>query len=632
MLVIAVAVLIAILLLFYNRLANSYVIRYQSFLAADELRQSSDDLTRLVRTYVQTGDRRFEQMYWEVLAIRNGEQVRPDHYEMIYWDFVTSSFERPKRTGEKLALKERMRLLGISPEELAKLKEAETESNSLVFIERTAMNAMKGIFLGESGEFNKIGEPDLELARNILFDNTYHRAKSRIMYPINDFYLMVDQRTLASVTANTNYLIGTVTLLAAVLLVLFYLFVLDRRKLNDEISERYRAEDEVRLLNQSLNQAKLAAEAGNRSKSEFLTVINHELRTPMNGIFAGIQRAQQHPHEPLGSSLDLIQRGASSMMSLINDILIFTEVQSDQLLLSTETYDLSSGLDILHERYQRACKDKGLALNWQPDEKLPDLLELDGDKLLTVLSKLMDNAVKFTDSGTIGFNLSCDQDQQPWQLFCTIQDSGLGIEESDKERIFSAFQQKSAGFQRRFGGLGIGLAICKELVNTMKGILTLESKLGTGTIVTLSLPVAAGVAPELVTGDLVLASSELPILIVEDDEFNQQIMEKALKNIGYQSVVANHGEEALALLDTRAVSLILMDIQMPVMDGFTCTEAIRKRDDPISEIPIIAVTANLMDADKERCLKAGMNAYLSKPVNLQILRKTLAQYIAPSSQ
>ena len=208
---------------FYNKLDHSQKQRYLSYLAADELRQSSDDLTRMVRTYVMTKDPRYEKMYWDVLAIRNGDKARPTRYENIYWDFVAFTNEKPRPDGQKISLLEMMKDLEFTQEEFAKLAEAETYSNDLVKTEMIAMHAMKGNFLDAQGEFTHRGEPDYDYARAILYDESYHRDKVNIMTPIDEFFVMVNARTEAKVNRDMGYTYICVFLVYATIAFLLWL-------------------------------------------------------------------------------------------------------------------------------------------------------------------------------------------------------------------------------------------------------------------------------------------------------------------------------------------------------------------------------------------------------------------------
>ncbi|MBU1172351.1 MAG: response regulator [Proteobacteria bacterium] len=370
----------------------------------------------------------------------------------------------------------------------------------------------------------------------------------------------------------------------------------------------------------------VAIESSLKLKNDFITSISHELRTPMNAIIGGLEVAQKHPSGPLKSTLDIIQGGASDMMNLVNDILTHTEIQSDRLTIQSNNIAIQPILKSLCGIYEYFCETRGLQLNWQVDATLPKWICIDEEKLVIILSKLLDNAIKFTEQGQVTLNITCDRSTVPWQCICVVKDTGIGIAREKQVHIFDSFTQSEGGFQRRYGGLGIGLSICKKLTEALGGELRHESVLGQGSTFTVILPIETGVEP-LIEKNTHRASGDLPILVVEDNIANQKVMMKLLEKIGYKSLIANHGQEALDVLEKEAVSLILMDLQMPVMDGFTCTAKIRERDDQLKNIPIIAVTANLMDADKTRCTECGMNDFLKKPIKLDLLRKSLSCYV-----
>ncbi|NQV36020.1 MAG: PAS domain S-box protein [Phycisphaeraceae bacterium] len=242
------AAFIASSLWFSQKLNQSQKQRYLSYVAADELRQSSDDLTRLVRTYVTTGDARYEQMYWDILAIRKGQKARPTRYENIYWDFMAFTHEKPRSDGHKISLIEMMKDLGFTQEELAKLAHAETDSNRLVKIEEIAMHAIKGEFQDAQGEFTIRREPDHNYARAILYDESYHKAKVDIMTPIDEVFVLVNTRTEAKVNRDTICTYISVSIVFAMLLLLL-------RMSRVELNERKQAEEALQASEERLRRA-----------------------------------------------------------------------------------------------------------------------------------------------------------------------------------------------------------------------------------------------------------------------------------------------------------------------------------------------------------------------------------------
>lgn len=384
-----------------------------------------------------------------------------------------------------------------------------------------------------------------------------------------------------------------------------------------------------RKLHRRQLKAIAAFESSIKLKNDFLMAISHELRTPMNAIFAGLELLHSEIQNSMPGSLNIVQGGANDMMRLVNDILAYTEVQSNQCRVNAETLSLAHLLQSLKDKYQPLCEEKNLQLDWQIDPDIPPWLELDEEKVLTVLEKLLENALQFTDKGCIDFLVKYQNIPAQAQLLITVKDSGIGIAEENKKQIFEAFKQTESGFKRRYSGLGIGLAICQQLIKTMGGEISLQSTVGKGSCFSLTIPAILGQTPTE-ESPANLASADLPILIVEDNKVNQILMQKMVEKLGYSSLTANHGEEALEILDQHKISLILMDLQMPVMDGFSCTEAIRARQDSTHSIPIIAVTANLMDADKEHCTLSGMNDFIKKPVHMDVLSNSLSRYVEPA--
>lgn len=377
---------------------------------------------------------------------------------------------------------------------------------------------------------------------------------------------------------------------------------------------------------QALIESKIELEKGNRLKQDFLTMISHELRTPLHAVYGGIQVAEDQMQDKLRTPFYVIKNGTEDIMAMVNDILIYTEIQASELSVCLNSVQLGAALEELHGKYVSRCNEKNLTLKWFVDETMPSSLLADADKFIHIFTKLLDNAVKYTEQGFVEFSLRYDNASESPLLNCLIADSGIGMEMTDKHYVFEPFKQHEGGMRRQYGGLGVGLTICKELVTLIGGSMDMVSSVYEGTQFTLSLPVSLGVAAT--TGAAQAKSSaEQPILVVEDNKTNQLIMKQILTKLGYNSVVANHGGEALEILNAQSISLVLMDLQMPIMDGFTCTQRIRSSTDKIKNIPIIAVTANLMDADKQRCMEYGMNNYLAKPVRMDHLKKSLLLYI-----
>ena len=365
-------------------------------------------------------------------------------------------------------------------------------------------------------------------------------------------------------------------------------------------------------------------ESSMKLKNDFITSISHELRTPMNAILGGVEICKTHSRE-LGEPLNIIRSGASDMMRLVDDILVHTELQSGQLNVNKQSVEVKKSLQRLQDYYGKLCHEKGLGFQCELDPKVSDWIVVDPNKLTIILTKLLNNAVKFTAEGEITLSVAID-DTPDRQLVCTVSDTGPGISGKDQQVIFDPFVQLEGGFTRRHDGMGIGLSICRRLTELLDGTLTLESTVGKGSRFILRLPFEKGEPPHTESAQQ-LAHSRLPVLVVEDNQVNQKVIVKMLEKLGLESRIANNGLEALELLHKERFLLILMDLQMPVMDGFTSTERIRSSESAYQHIPIIAVTANVMDQDRERCFMLGMDDFLAKPLKLDVLRHALSRYV-----
>lgn len=367
-------------------------------------------------------------------------------------------------------------------------------------------------------------------------------------------------------------------------------------------------------------------ESNLKLKNEFITAITHELRTPMNAVIGGLQLQERNSDNKLHSPLDIVESGALDMMRLVNDILSYTEMQAGKHSLNPLPTDLRKSLIPLEQRYRTITSSKGLKLIYEIDPGVPSSVIIDGDKLKTIISKLMDNACKFTNEGHVHFQLTYDGDENSQHLEVMVKDTGKGIPEAARDIIFEPFMQAEGGFSRSNEGIGIGLCICDYLVKLLNGSLRFESQPGAGTTFYVTLPCKAADDRDYHDAEP-QSTAGLPVLVVEDNLVNQKVITKMLNKLNLNARVANHGQEALDLLKSESFCLILMDLQMPVMDGFQCTRRIRSQESDLRDIPIIAVSANLMDADKQQCIQTGMNDFMEKPVKLTQLQQSIERFI-----
>jgi CheY-like chemotaxis protein/nitrogen-specific signal transduction histidine kinase/HPt (histidine-containing phosphotransfer) domain-containing protein len=377
---------------------------------------------------------------------------------------------------------------------------------------------------------------------------------------------------------------------------------------------------ELKKTQKQLEEAKVAAEEANVAKSQFLANISHELRTPMNAILGMIDVALPKAADSIiQDCLQTAKGSADLLLTLLNDLLDSAKIESGKLELEAAPFSLRGMLNQVTCVLSVRASEHGLCFFCRIPETTPDAVVGDRMRLQQVLLNLAGNAIKFTERGKVEISLrNVPQDGADCFEFA-VRDTGIGIPPSSLERLFQPFSQADASMARRFGGTGLGLSISRSLVELMGGRIWVESSVGTGSTFyfTLRLPFANELPVDLELLNTVTpeAASQLRILLVEDNAANQKLATYILRDRGHLVEIAEDGREAIDLAEKGYHDVILMDVQMPVMSGLDATAVIRRREAGGRRVPIIAMTAEAMKGDHDRCLAAGMDGYLSKPVN-----------------
>ncbi len=401
------------------------------------------------------------------------------------------------------------------------------------------------------------------------------------------------------------------------------------RQIREELEHRH-----------ALTEALARAEEANTAKTAFLSSMSHEIRTPMNAIIGLDNIALQEENIPQRTRDELEKIGASArhLLALINDILDMSRIESGRMVLKAEVFSFTEMVDQINIIINGQCEDKRLTYVSQTIGTTDENFVGDALRLRQILINILGNAVKFTDApGTVSFVIEQTSQTGDIQNLCfTIQDSGVGMDEAFIPKLFEPFAQEDATSTNRYGGSGLGMAITKNMVDLMGGSITVKSKKGHGTTFTVTIPLQRAESVEtsevVDEGDSIVSVAGLHVLIAEDMEMNAEVLADLLEIKDVSSEWAENGQIAVDMLsqsEEHHFDAILMDMRMPVMDGLSATREIRKLDRAdAKEMPIIALTANAFEEDVRACLQAGMDAHLSKPVDIDALEQTLGKLLA----
>ncbi|MCX6614371.1 MAG: ATP-binding protein, partial [Acidobacteria bacterium] len=409
-------------------------------------------------------------------------------------------------------------------------------------------------------------------------------------------------------------------------------FVLHRYNLS--LKRTRLLEEKVEERTAELESAMLAAQSSNRAKTEFLATMSHEIRTPMNGVLGAVQILNGSPlNSDQQKLVNVIRQSGEDLVGIVDDILSLSKVEAGKLTLEKTTVSIPALCENLVALFRPKAEAKGIQLSVALEDSAPTQILSDPQRLRQILLNLIGNAVKFTEQGHVLLRVNSDPAAQT--ICFHIEDTGLGIPKDKIATLFDPFVQADSSTTRRFGGSGLGLAIVHRFVEAMKGSIEIESEPGRGSSFRVRFPLET--APDMLeplqptqTPEATFAG--LRVLIAEDNPVNQMVFERMLIRLGCHVRIAKNGREALTILREESANLILMDCQMPELDGYQATTEIRSWGGIYENLPIIALTASAMLEDRQRCLDVGMNDFLSKPLILATLQEKLAHWSKPAAQ
>lgn len=480
----------------------------------------------------------------------------------------------------------------------------------------------------------------LLLTMGILFASSRHGMMSVIMHkniggkisrtllPITLFIpvLFGWLRLKAQNMGLVNLPFGTALMAISIIMVFTVIIWTLAWSINRSDRKRKMAESDVLL-------AKTEAEEAKKIQQQFLANMSHEIRTPINGVMGMVQlmsttslSAEQKEY------IDIINESASNLLVIINDILDVTKMQVGKISLEEVNYSLRDLVRNLIKIFSFKSAIKGIDLNWEITPDVPGILSGDPVRLTQILTNLINNAIKFTEKGEVKLSISLlEENVDTTTLQFLVKDTGIGIAEDKLESVFESFTQASGDTTRMYGGTGLGLTISKQLIEIQGGRIALSSTPGEGSAFSFFLPVKKSVAicPEIAVEEAMAPSmGQLRILLAEDNLINQKVASKLLGKKGAFVDIANNGSEVLDMLARENYHIILMDINMPVMDGFEATRSIRSSGASFQQIPIIALTASALATEKTLCIGAGMDDYLSKPFKVEELFEKINAQLA----
>lgn len=388
---------------------------------------------------------------------------------------------------------------------------------------------------------------------------------------------------------------------------------------------------ELRAKINRLEESERELARANEAKDRFLANVSHEIRTPLNAVLGTAVTAKGRDPQEVDKALDVIRKEGSALLRLINDLLDLSKIESGLMDLEAVPFDLCEIAYDLEEIYKSAVKAKSIDLVVSVNPARPIWIIGDPVRIRQVMVNLLDNAIKFTHEGQVRLDVSCsDSGDGTRRIGFSVSDTGIGISNEGQSRLFNSFSQADSSTSRKYGGTGLGLAISQRIVQSMGGLIEVKSEAGRGTSFRFSLAFPRCEMPAHQSPPPVVGHREpLDILLVEDNQTNRTVAEAMISRLGHMVTSVPSGREALRSLTERRFDLVFMDIQMPGMDGMETTSLIRDRSSSVLDryVPVVALTANVMNGDRERYISEGMQGYLPKPIMPEDLEKLLSEFV-----